>query len=167
MSARPAIAIVLPPRERFRAGDAGAVALTVRDFVLASRWREHITVWGGEPEHFADVAYRQVPPRLHWLLGRNVAYGLACAAAVRAADPALIEVHNRIGLALKLKAGFPERRVTLHLHNDPHGMGGGQTVAERRRLIASLDTLYCVSGYVRDRLLDGLTDVDASHVQVI
>lgn len=167
MSARPAIAIVLPPRERFRPGDAGAVALTVRDFVLASRWRGHITVWGGEPEHFPDVAYRQVPPRLHWLLGRNVAYGLACAAAVRAADPALIEVHNRIGLALKLKARFPQRRVTLHLHNDPHGMGGGQTVAERRRLLTSLDTLYCVSGYVRDRLLEGLDGLEAGHVQVI
>ena len=42
-----AIDVNLPPRERFRAADAGAVALTVYDFVLASRFQPQIVVFRG------------------------------------------------------------------------------------------------------------------------
>ena len=167
MSGLAGIALILPPRERFRAGDAGAVALTVRDFVQASRWRGQITVFGGEAEHFPDIAYRCVPARPAWLLGRNLAYAVACIAAVKATGVALVEVHNRVALALRLKARFPARKVTLHLHNDPQGMQGTKTPAQRLRLLQRLDAVYCVSTYVRERLLDGLGDVDASHVHVI
>jgi len=166
-AAAAAIVVILPPRERFRAGDAGAVALTVRDFVGASRWRERITVFGGEPEHFEEISYRHVPARLHWLLGRNLAYVLACAAAVRATAAMLIEVHNRVLLALRLKARFPGRKVSLHLHNDPWSMQGAKSLAERRRLLQELDAIYCVSQFVRERLLAGLDGVDSHHVHVI
>jgi glycosyltransferase involved in cell wall biosynthesis len=87
--------------------------------------------------------------------------------AVRSTGAALIEVHNRVALALRLKSRFPERPVSLHLHNDPQGMQGSRTIAERRRLLQRLEAIYCVSGYVRDRLLAGLGDDEASHVHVI
>lgn len=167
MSQRMEIAVVLPPRERFRPGDAGAVALTIRDFVLASRWRENIGIFGGFAEHFPEFTYQHVAPDLHWLLGRNLAYARACRRALRASPARLIEVHNRIALALRLKSGLPDRLVALHLHNDPQGMDGARTVRERQQLVAALDAIYCVSGYVRERLLEGLARVDAGHVHVI
>jgi hypothetical protein len=78
------IAIILPPRERFRAGDAGAVALTVRDFIGASRFKDRITVYGGEPEHFEDIPYRHVPARLSW----GAIWPMPCPACRRCAVPA-------------------------------------------------------------------------------
>lgn len=161
------IALVLPPRERFRPGDAGAAALTVKEFIEVSAYRERITVYGGTVEHFPGFAYQHVAASMSWLLGVTLAYARACARALRQSPARLIEVHNRVELALYLKRQFPERKVSLHFHNDPQGMAGAKTVAERRRLLTSLDAIYCVSEFVRARLLDGNTDLDVAPVQVI
>lgn len=164
------IAVVLPPRERFRDGDAGAVALTVRDFLGVSRYRERIVVLGGLPQGFAGVNYRRIPAAFHWLLGRNRAYARACAAWLRDNGIRLVEVHNRVALALALKRALPGCRVTLHIHNDPQGMKGLRTPAQRRQVLAVLDGIYGISEYVCARLRDGVDDARALapvHVQHI
>ncbi|GAC1369498.1 MAG: hypothetical protein NVS3B3_01410 [Aquirhabdus sp.] len=152
------IAIVLPPREHFRAGDAGAVALTVYEFCKASAYANDLVVWGGCAEHFLDVAYEHVDASLFWLLGRNRAYARACIAKLKQNDQIkMVEVHNRIALALAIKKALPNLRVVLHIHNDPQGMAGAKTVAEREKLLTSLDLVYCVSEFVRKRILDGVS----------
>lgn len=152
------IAIVLPPREHFRAGDAGAVALTVYEFCKASAYANDLVVFGGCKEHFSDIAYQHVNPSLFWLLGRNRAYAHACIAKLKKNDQIrLVEVHNRVALALAIKKALPDLRVVVHMHNDPHGMGGARTVLEREKLLSSLDFVYCVSEYVRQRVLDGVS----------
>ncbi len=149
------IALILPPREHFRTADAGAVALTVRDFVAASRFVPEITVFGGDEEHFPEVRYQHVPTPDAWFLGKNLAYARGCIKLLRDSSTQLVEVHNRVYLALRIKEALPHLQVTLHLHNDPQGMDGAKTVLERNRLLQKLDALYCVSDYVRRRLLEG------------
>lgn len=161
------IAIVLPPRERFREGDAGAVALTIRDFCRASAYRERLTVLGGLPEHYADISYQHVTTPWAWLQGRNLAYALACIATLRDSPARIIEVHNRVALALRIKKGLPERRVSLHFHNDPQGMADARSPAERTRLLNALDAVYCVSRYVKDRLLEGVDAALAARVHIV
>jgi len=162
------IAVILPSRENFRRQDAGAVALTVHAFSLASRYRQALVVFGGQPEHFDDMAYRHIDAKLSWIYGRNRAYGIACVQALRTQpEMQLVEVHNRIPLALNIKKHLPMRRVTVHLHNDPQGMDGGRTVAERQTLLATLDRVYCVSNYVRTRILDGVDPILAEKAEVI
>ncbi len=162
------IAIVLPPREYFRKADSGAVALTVYDFLKASRFRTDSIVFGGYPEHFDDVKYQYIDAKFHWLLGRNRAYARSCIAHIKQDKQLqLIEVHNRVALALAIKKALPECRVALHIHNDPHSMAGAKTASEREKLLRSLDVAYCVSYYVRDRLLDGVSDELKARAQVV
>lgn len=154
----PTIAVVLPPRERFRPRDAGAVAMIVRDFTLASRYRDRIVVVGTETEPFADVAFCSVQAQGAWLLGQNLAYARQVIAWLKARPSVrLVEVHNRTALARQIKRALPGLKVTLHLHNDPQGMKGAKTSSERTALLRQLDGLYAVSGYVRRRLLEGVT----------
>ena len=161
MIAHADIAVVLPPRERFREGDAGAVALTVRDFLGVSRYRERIVVLGGLPQGFSGIRYHCIAATLHWVLGRNRAYARACAAWLRDRGVRVIEVHNRVALALALKKALPACRVTLHIHNDPQGMKGLRTPAQRRTVLATLDGVYGISEYVCARLCEGVDDAPA------
>ncbi len=162
-----AIAVILPPRERFRAADAGAVALTVHDFVLASRFQPQIVVFGGETQPFSDVSFCHVPTTWAWLLGKNLAYAHACITLLREQKIQLVEVHNRITLALRIKKSLPCLAVATHLHNDPHGMEGAKTAKQRQSLLEQLDAVYCVSEYVRQRLLEGVATELAVKCHVI
>ncbi len=164
----PKIAVILPPREHFRVADSGAVALTVYAFYKVSHFVKEIVVFGGYSEHFQDVQYQYIEAKLHWLLGRNRAYAQACIARIKQDDQLqLIEVHNRVALALAIKKALPQRRVALHIHNDPHSMAGAKTVSEREKLLRSLDMAYCVSYYVRDRLLDDVSAELSARTTVV
>ena len=161
------IAVILPPRERFRPADAGAVALTVYDFVQASRFRAHITVLGGEKEPFADVNYHAINSRWSRLLGLTAAYARACGAWLIEHKTDIVEVHNRLMLALHLKKCLPNALVFAHIHNDPHTMEGAKTAPQRRRLLQNIDGVYCVSHYVKQRLLEGVDASVADKVHVV
>jgi len=161
------IAIVLPPRERFRAADAGAAALTIYALNRVSRYIDSVVVFGGQKDHFADVSYEYVPVPFVWLLGRNLAYARSCIQLLREKPIRLIEVHNRVVLALRIKKALPDRMVTIHFHNDSWGMGGSRTVKERQHLLQTLDAAYCVSEYVAKRLLDGIPPELAAKVHIV
>lgn len=167
MTTKSRVAVILPPRERFRPNDAGAVALTVHDFVIASRFRQQIVVLGGESEPFADINYHYVASPWAWLLGLNYAYAQACTRWLCQQNINVIEVHNRITLALRLKKSISTAVVFVHLHNDPHGMEGAKTPQQRQRLLQSLNGVYCVSHYVKQRLLEGVSSEWATKVHVI
>ena len=163
----PTIAVILPPRERFRAADAGAVALTVHDFVLASRFQPQIVVFGGETQPFSDVDFCHVATSWSWMVGKNLAYAYACITLLRKQNIQLVEVHNRITLALRIKKYLPRLAVAIHLHNDPHGMEGAKTAKQRQYLLEQIDVVYCVSEYVRQRLLEGVAPELAVKCHVI
>ena len=153
----PPVAIVLPYREFFSPGAAGAVALLVRR--LASGQEGFAaTVIGPPPPTppFADVPFH--PAKATWWPPANAArrYGHAVARLLAAAPPALVEVHNRPELALFLARRFPAIPVALFLHNDPQGMRAAKSAAERARLLQRLAAVATASAWLRDRLLEGV-----------
>ncbi len=166
---RASIAVVLPPRERFRPADAGAIALTVKDFVGVSQYlaTAALVVLGRETQPFPDVPYVYVP---HSLLGRvlGTTKGYAydcCQWLSKNTSIVMVEVHNRIELALHIKRRFPHLKVCVHLHNDPHTMEGAKTATQRQRMLSTLDAIYCVSDYVRTQLLGGVSEyIEKVHV---
>jgi UDP-glucose:(glucosyl)LPS alpha-1,2-glucosyltransferase len=162
------IVVILPPRERFRSADAGAVALTVRDFIQESRFGGRTVVFGGGQESFENINYQYVSTGI-WskIIGRNLAYFYACRQLLLKYQPQLIEVHNRIILALRIKAVFPNTQVVVYLHNDPQTMEGAKTIQQRQKVIRQLNAVYCVSDYVRKRLLDGTGSELSSKIHVI
>ena len=152
----PAVAIVLPYREHFSPGSAGALALLVHRLAA---WRGDFApfVVGPPPPTppFADVPF--LPARATWWLPANGGrrYRHAVAGVLRPRLPALIEVHNRPELALYLARNFPEVPVCLFLNNDPQGMRDARSPAERAGLLARLALVACCSAWLRGRLLDG------------
>lgn len=170
MTTRRRVALVLPPKEGFGSEEAGAISLIVRDLAESAEAEWEPVVIGrhlnGPP--FPGVEFIQVqPPLFGALLGRSRSYAMAVARATRPLRPAIVEVHNRAELALRLARSLAPAPVLLVLHNDPQGMRGAKDVAGRRALLRSLAAVCCVSCYIRDRLVEGINDrslLERAHV---
>ena len=104
----------------------------------------------GDP--FAGIAFHPVKPGLGFTA--NARYARGAAAALRPLRPDLVEVHNRPEIALYLARRFP--RVVLFLHNDPQGMRGAATPAERATLLRTMARVVTVSEHLRGRFLEGI-----------
>ncbi len=134
---------MLPPNEVFARGRAGAISLVVQRFAAAL---PGVAV-AGRPraETFARIDY--VP-----------AGGLiTLAAAIMRRKPDMVIVHQQPRLAMFLALLFRRARVLLWLHNNPLAMRGLKTRVERRIALRLLDRVVCVSGYLADQFMTGLT----------
>ncbi len=150
----PVVAMVLPPREGFAPGRSGAIGLLAHGVAVPGRFAP-VVLGPAQPAPFADVAF--LPVRLSWLpLGTTRRYAIGAAAALRRLRPALIEVHNRLDLALFLARRFPAVPVLAFLNNDPQGMRGGASPAARTWALARLARIATSSAYLRTRLLEGV-----------
>jgi UDP-glucose:(glucosyl)LPS alpha-1,2-glucosyltransferase len=149
---KPAIAVVLPPREVFSPDATGAVGLLARR--LARAPSEFLpTVFGmagGNP--FDDVDFVPVRPALR-LASFAVRYAAGVARRLAEKAPVLVEVHNRPEVALHLAKRWP---VLLVFHNDPQGMRRARTRAERNLLLERLAGVATVSRFLRDRFVEGV-----------
>lgn len=167
----PTVAIVLPHREAFGPAAAGAVAMVVRRLAAGpSRYRALVIGPPFQGPGFPDIPF--LPARaMSWLpltpTGRyaaGVARVLARLPPPRLppprlppdSAPGLIEVHNKPDVALWLARLFPQRRVSLFLHNDPRTMRGARSPRARQRLLHRLARIVTVSDFVRRALLDGV-----------
>ncbi|WP_077802311.1 glycosyltransferase family 4 protein [Gluconobacter albidus] len=141
------ILTILPPRERYEAGHAGAISLLVSRLASAG---DHVAGNGAVGVPLSGGQYRplvlpRVPLPHAWRLR------LACVAMMRSYQPALTEIHNRPDLARFLARFGPVRLV---LHNDPCGMRGARSVRQREALARHV--LVCgVSDWVIQRFREG------------
>ncbi|WP_249210994.1 glycosyltransferase family 4 protein [Acetobacter persici] len=144
----PRVLTVLPPRERFASGEAGAIALLVRRMVESTE-----TVAGLAPagQPFAGVRFAPVVPVFR-PFSRIQRYVAGVVRLVRSVRPDLIEVHNRPDVALALRKACPGLPVSLVLHNDPCGMRRARTAAEREHLGQAV-AVVAVSEWVRGRFI--------------
>jgi len=160
MAPRPRIDVLLPSKERFGPANAGAISGVVLDQIRNSATPDCFRVVGTAVDQpFEDVAFDGLRPRHSWLHGGNIGLAAAYLHSLHGtAAPDLVEVHSRCHVAAYLKAKRPDLRVALYLHNDPRDMKGSRTVSERRRLLAAMSAVICVSDYIRSCFLDGLED---------
>ena len=105
------------------------------------------------------------PVRPGWGLTANARYASGVATVVRRLRPDLVEVHNRPDIALRLARRH--RRVALFLHNDPHGMRGAKTAAERAALLRRVARVVTVSEHLRGRFLQDVPGRDAAEITVL
>jgi glycosyltransferase involved in cell wall biosynthesis len=155
------VAIVLPPREGFGRGRAGAIGMLVRRLAPTRGFEApgfEAIVIGGKQDGpvFPGITFQPVTPSL-WTLGStNLRYAAAVADALKRHAPGLIEVHNRPEIALALAARLPSTPVVAFLHNDPIGMREASTPSERSALLRRLAGVITPSDYLRRRVLDGV-----------
>lgn len=111
----PRAAIVLPPREGFAPGRAGAIGLILGMLAGTGSAFEQVVVGPPQPELFAGAAYHAIT--WPWWPGPLATrYAHAVAATLRRLRPAIVEVHNRPELALHLAPRL-DVPVVLVLHN--------------------------------------------------
>ncbi|MBB2206210.1 glycosyltransferase family 4 protein [Gluconacetobacter takamatsuzukensis] len=146
---------VLPPRERFAPGQAGAIGLLVHRLAGPG----DIVVGPPVAAPFADVAFRAASSPRWALWPRSAAgcYAAAVARVVRQVRPALVEIHNRPDIALALARRFPGLPISVTLHNDPRAMRGAASPA-RRAALARRMQVVAVSDWVRQCFAEGLPD---------
>lgn len=166
---------VLPPRERFAPGEAGAVALLVRSLAEPGE-----TVVGGPTtgQPFQDVRFLAAidrgPWRSRWPRRLSSPFGVrfgplryaaSVAAVLDTLRPTGVEIHNRPEIALALRRWFPDIPMRLVLHNDPLGMRKAGSARERETLARRV-AVACVSGWLRDRYISK-TSLSVSDVAVL
>ena len=159
------IAVVLPMREQVTSGHAGAVALNVLEFGRVSAFRDRLIVVGAAepgdfalPYHHVDVG-RGVGLSMSWPFWHRASdrYADAVADTILQHGSRLVEVHNRGRLFLQLARRLgPQTRMCLYLHNDPRTMEALETPIERVQLLERASIVYCLSDYIRNRLIDGV-----------
>lgn len=148
------VAVVLPPREGFGPGHAGAIGLLVQRLSSGGE-----VVLGRPFEGAAFGARRFEPVRLPlWPPASGVGrYANGVVRALRWLRPALVEVHNRPVIALAVRRASPDTPLLLVLHNDPQGMRGAADPSARRRLLAAM-RVATVSGWLAERFMEGVGD---------
>ena len=153
----PLVATILPPYEGFGPGQAGAVGTIVRLLSTAPGFTSLVIGGPQAGATFADIPFQAVRAS-RWRPGNvNIRFGAALLPMLRRVEPALIEVHNRPELAIRLARRLPATPVLLFLHNDPQGMRRATTPAERARLLRALARVVVVSDYLKRRLLEGVS----------
>ncbi len=162
------VTILLPHRETFGPAGAGAVAMVVRR-LAAGRSRYAALVAGPSfpGASFPGIDFRPIRTAPWLPLSASHRYAAAAAYALSRLPPGLIEVHNKPDVALWLARLFPQRRVSLFLHNDPRSMRGARSTDARRRLLRRLAYVVTVSDFVRQALLDGVPPAPGPAPSVI
>ncbi|GAB0117615.1 glycosyltransferase family 4 protein [Acidisoma sp. 7E03] len=161
------IATVLPPREGFGPQSAGAIALLqarLADPEAAPDSPFTVTTLGAaQPGPVFPLPFLPVR-EAWWAFGTDARYAAGVRRALRPMRPALVEVHNRPDLARRLARWFPAWRIALFLHNDPRGMRGAKTPAERADLSRRLGAVVCVSRFLAACWTEGSQGLPPPHV---
>jgi glycosyltransferase involved in cell wall biosynthesis len=145
----PRAAMVLPPREGFAPGRAGAIGLILDMLARGGSRFESLVLGPPQPAIFAGTAYCAVADSW-WPGPRALRYARGVARALRPLRPAIVEVHNRPALALP-PARHLDAPVTRILPNRRAGRQRGGRAAMRRHL-----HLATGSDWLRRDTIDGM-----------
>jgi len=160
--------VLLAPKERFEAEGAGAFALNVLETSRVSRFRDGISVFGSPVENpFDGVRFQPLRKARWWEGDRNTTMARQYVRHAKREPPDLVEVYNRPIMIDILRRGLGVTPIALHFGNDPRGMDGSRSVAERRKLLQRSDAIVCVSDFIRRCFLDGIRHPLSTRVHVI
>jgi glycosyltransferase involved in cell wall biosynthesis len=164
--ADPLVAVILPPREGFGPGRAGALGMLARRYAKSPGFRTLVIGGTQEVAPFDDVPFHAVRPAW-WCPGNvNTRFVAGMIGMLHRVRPARIEVHNRPEIALGLSYLFPRVPVGLLLNNDPTGMRAARSVAARTRLLRRLRPVMGSSAWLAGRFMAGV-DPAAGSVAVL
>jgi UDP-glucose:(glucosyl)LPS alpha-1,2-glucosyltransferase len=127
--------VILPPREGFGPGRAGALGLLARRYATTPGFRTLVIGGAQQTPPFSEVPFRAIRPAVWWPGNVNTRYVAAMIGTIRRARPAWIEVHNRPEIVLALTRLFPRVPVGLLLNNDPQDLRGARSAMARTKLL--------------------------------
>ena len=162
----PLAAVILPPREGFGTGRAGALGLLARRYATAPGFRTLVLGGAQQGPPFPEVPFQAIQPAAWWPGNINLRFVAGMIGTLRRARPALIEVHNRPEIAMALAWLFPRVPVGLLLNNDSTDMRAARSPAARARLLRRLRPVMASSDYLRRRFMEGV-DAAVGSVELL
>ena len=154
------IHILLPHKEVMTEQNAGAVAILAAQHATLSAGAHSFKVLGQplKDAPITGVDYIPLKPNFSWLNGKNIALARAYVKKLNVLPrPDIVEVHGRPQVARYIRLRRPDLPIILYLVNDPRGMVGSQTTDERLWLAENLAGIICISDFVKNCFLDGLS----------
>jgi len=151
------ISILLPYKENFSDGHAGAVSLFVKDMINASSFKKEILVFGStESKKFLTKNYINIQFNKKIFQSTSKIYIKSFLQTQKEINPEIIEVHNRPNYIKLIKKKF-KKKLFLFFHNDPLSMTGSKTIIDRRYLLNNVDQIIFNSNWSQNRFFTGLS----------
>lgn len=162
------IAILLPSREHYGLEKPGAVSLTVRDYLAASKYKDSAVVWGQKvKEPFAVGRFEAIHDFPLFGLRKRYRYLLGAYLRALSSKPKHIEVHNRPNYIKFLSFLLPKTTFSVFIYNDPNSLLGLKTSRERYELLKKVTAVYCGSHYIKEKFLEDLPLELAAKIKVM
>ena len=155
------INILLPYKEKFDNHKASSVSITVSNNMQFSSYIKDIRVFGQKTEdplfkeNFLGFknSFLSFRSKNRYLVDKMIMKIL------NSTDPKqLIEVHNRPYLVNYIKKRINLCPISLFLHNNPKEMRGSKSIEDRVRLLSNCSAIFCVSEFIKNEFIEGLTD---------
>jgi UDP-glucose:(glucosyl)LPS alpha-1,2-glucosyltransferase len=161
------VAVVLPPREGFGPETAGAIGLLqarLASVAAAPQSPFSVVVLGvAKPGAVFAIPFKPIDIS-GWFGTATSRYARGILRTLDTLAPDLVEIHNRPDLAARISRRFPAHRIALILHNDPRGMRGASSPRRRAALSRGLGCVICVSAFLRDCWMEGVTDARTPEI---
>ena len=154
------INILLPHKEKFTKEKAASVSITVKNNFQYSDFKTKIKIFGQfveKPMLEKNFCGIKNPDSFFISKNKNLAVQMCKIIGKQKSSNQLIEVHNRPYLVNIINKKLDQKIITLFLHNDPLEMRGSKTIKDRENLLSLSSKIYCVSKYIKQRFLKGIT----------
>jgi len=163
------IAILLPYKENFTPGYAGAVSLLVKDISLKSKYKNSTTVYGStEFKEKYDVKYKNMQSKKYFFERGNIKYAENFLKLIESAKTDLIEIHNRPATFNYLIEKVPNKKILIYFHNDPLSLRGSIRKSQRESILNKASAIIFISEWTKKRFFQDLNHkADDTKVSVI
>ena len=145
------ISILLPYKENFSSGKAGAVSLFVNDITLKSYYKKNTFIFGNtQSNNPLSKNYINLDLTNKFYQSKSKQYVKTFINYETKINSDLIEVHNRPNYISLIKKKL-NKKIFLYFHNDPLSMNGSKKIQERIYLINNVDKIIFNSKWSQKR----------------
>ena len=155
------INILLPYKEKFDENKASAVSITVKNNLFYSDYLNEIRVFGQDVKTpLFKKNFQGIKHSFFTLKSKNIYLAQQMLKIILKCDEKkqLIEIHNRPYLINEITKKIKNFPISLFLHNDPKTMKGSKSIRERQYILHNCAAVFCVSEYIKNQFLDGITN---------
>tara|TARA_B100000963_G_C22627193_1_gene672952 strand:- start:1026 stop:3083 length:2058 start_codon:yes stop_codon:yes gene_type:complete len=151
------IAILLPYKENYITGSAGAASLYVNELFLKSKYKQKISIFGNEIKS-RPLTKNYIGVKISGKsLSKTKNYLDNFCNFFKTEVPDIIEIHNRPNYFKYLKKKINTNYFVI-FHNDPLSMNGSKTIEERLTLIKNCSKIIFISNFIKKQFFKGIME---------
>lgn len=142
------IAELLPNKENYSSGNAGAASIWAKEFNKGVIFKKQLIFGNSSSNLFLSKNFINLNKKN---LIKNSYFYLRNFIKKIPKSVKLIVIHNRPHFFLSLKKKLPQIKFILVFHNDPNTLRGSQSVNEKIKILENCDEIIFVSSFVKNR----------------